>query len=171
MCYSVYFSTSSSEDFSLLGSDPYYVLRMPDRADLVKYASDPNYAPSEAQILESEILDLLAHDHRWYLGSKYGGCSCHFRFAFELNDDVKDEDLLGLFRPPEDWSPEDQDNIESTHHFYDLMKRLRAEGSQVDVLCHWSDPDVEDIETMTIDLDKVPRDHFRFFESFRFILA
>jgi hypothetical protein len=59
MCYVIYLSTTSDEDFRALAETQFSLYRAED-------------AP-----------DVLYHPHRWYLECQYGGCSCHFRHLHE----------------------------------------------------------------------------------------
>jgi len=61
MCYIVFFSTTSNEDFSKVPSEHFQIGR-----------PDPK-----------EDLSLLAYEHRWELLSRYGGCSCHYRHTIK----------------------------------------------------------------------------------------
>ncbi len=59
MCQLVFFSTTSDEDFTKIASEHFQICE--------PTASDEPY------------LELLAYPHRWYLMSRYGGCSCYYR--------------------------------------------------------------------------------------------
>ena len=144
MCNLVYFSTTSEEDLAQLSSS---VIRMraPDDSD------------------DESLLDLLAHPSRWYLESRYGGCSCHYRHR--MYGDPSE------FGPLEEWSNEDADDIESTLAAYDLFQRLVAEGDAVDVLDVWNDTPPEDVRELFVSLSDVPRESFRFFEGYRFVFS
>ena len=140
MCYSVYFSTDSGEDFADLESEYFSVCPYDIESD-------------------SEADGLLGYGHWWRLVSRYGGCSCHFRHSAE-----------GEFGPVEDWCPEDNGDVEATGCVYDLFCRVVAEGHRLDVVDIWSDTPVEDIRSIGVFLNGVPRDHFRFHEDVRFEL-
>jgi len=141
MCHLVYFSTTSGEDFSKMLSEHFQI------------------CPTDAA--ETQYLEMLAHSHRWYLMSRYGGCSCHFRH--DINE-------LG-FGPVEDWSPEESDDIASTLAFFDLLRRLLDEGHRVDVLDVWDGTSNDDVRSIEVALGQIPRDHFRFLEGVRLSLA
>ena len=147
MCYTVFFSTTSDEDLSEAG----HGLFTPYRTD--------------GHTWEEEAIELLAHPNRWYLECRYGGCSCHFRHI---------ESYIATFGLPGDPLPggqdEDEDDIESTAAFYDLIKRLVDEGHDIDVIDVWSDTPNERVQTMDVSLSEVTRDTFRFFASHRFML-
>ena len=147
MCYSIYMSTTSEEHLSSLNSET------------VRFERIPEDVPSN----ERPFVDLLNYAHRWYLVSRYGGCSCHYRHLYRSPDMD--------FGPPEDWSPEDEDDIESTQTAYDVFARILREGSRLDVLDVWTDSQVEDIESIEVQLSQIPRDSFRFFEGYRFLLV
>jgi len=109
---------------------------------------------------------MLAYPRQWYLQSRYGGCSCHFRHV------IYHEGSGPAFGVPEDWCSEDEDNIEDTAAVYDLLCRLVAEGHRVDLVDFWNgewsgDGAMEEV-TVTVRLSEVPREAFRFFEEYRF---
>lgn len=143
MCYLIYLSTTSQEDLSCLPSNLYH-FRSITKED------DP------------AIINLLGHPVRWYLECQYGGCSCHFRHL----DGRRETD----FFPPEDWFPEDADDIEATKAVYDVLARLLAEGYRVDLLDIWADTPPEAITVLNVSLSAVDRDSFRFFEHRKFNL-
>ncbi len=144
MCYSVYLSTTSTEDLSKITS-PHFKLKEAVRAE------------------EGPSLDLLEHPHKWYLVCRYGGCSCYFRHL--------ETDEEPYFWAPQDWYPEDADDLESTAAFYDLIVRLIAEGHQVDVIDQWESDDPGELNTIPVSLNAVPRETFRFIADHRFVFG
>ena len=145
MCYIIHLSTTSEEDLSKLPTDNYFIAR----ADKGKDAAH---------------LTHLAHPQKWFLMCGYGGCSCHFRHW----DVQSDEDRN--FSAPEDWYPEDAEDIEDTAAVYDLLARLLAEGHRVDLLDSWNGDDLDQIKTLEVSLARTPRSAFRFFSGYRFDL-
>ena len=145
MCYVIYLSTSSGEDFLQLPTDLYRF----EHAD----------APGEAQ-----AIGLLKYANKWLLLCRYGGCSCHYR---HLAGSVGREPEFG---PPEDWCPEDDDNIESTAAVYDVFARILAEGHRLDVLDIWNGENLEAVTSIAVSLSSVPRQAFGFFENYQFEL-
>lgn len=142
MCYMVYLSTDSGRDLS-----------QDDRPPLLMFEKDPvNPDPG---------ISLLRHPHKWFVGAM-GACSCYFRHlpAIELG-----------FGPPEDWYPEDPENIESTKQFYDVVAALLAAGSQVDCVAAWRGTPADAIDHLDVDLAVVSREAFRFFEEHHFAFS
>jgi hypothetical protein len=85
--------------------------------------------------------------------SRFGGCSCHYR-----------HDTNGLgFGPTEKCVDEDPEDVEATRHVYDLLHRIVTEGHQIDLLDVWESR--EQGIRLIIELDRAPRDHFRFLEG------
>jgi hypothetical protein len=75
-----------------------------------------------------------------------------------------------FFGTPEDWFPEESDDIESTGAVYDVLTRIVASGQKVDLLSIWNGAPPEAVRDLIVSLHTVPRDSFRFFENYRFIL-
>ncbi|MCO5297850.1 MAG: hypothetical protein M9921_13440 [Fimbriimonadaceae bacterium] len=148
MCFSIYLSTTSTED-----------LAKPE-SELIQLETIKGWVPEPLTDEDDSVLDRLNYPNKWCLVSRYGGCSCGYRHLCSGSDFD--------FGPPEDWCPEDDDDIESTQAAYDLFARLLVEGHQVDVLDVWTGTSAEAITTMVVRLCEVPRDHFRFFEGVRF---
>jgi hypothetical protein len=98
----------------------------------------------------------------WFLECQYGSCSCYFRHLLAANE--------LCFEPPADWSPEDADDVEATIAVYNVFKRVLASGHKLDLVDAWNGTPPGDIVTLEVSLNDVPADHFRFFESHRFIL-
>ena len=144
MCYIIFLSTTSAEALDDLPSDLYRFARATEEDD-------------------KAIAGLLKHSHRWRLEGQYGSCSCHFRHLGEGND-------MG-FAPPEEWCPEDSDDIESTRAVYDVLAHVVMSGHGLDLIDLWNDARPDAIKDLSISLRDVPRDRFRFFENHRFILS
>jgi hypothetical protein len=75
------------------------------------------------------------------------------------------------FSPPEDWFPEDADDIEATKAVYDLLSKMLAEGHKVDLVDVWVGTKPEAITERDVSLSEVDRDSFRFFENRKFNLV
>lgn len=148
MCYTIYLSTTTEEDLSKLTSE---VIRFEPILDWV-----PDPIPGEDDSLEG----LMCHPHLWFLVSRYGGCSCHYRHLGKGSD--------MRFGPPEDWSPEDDEDVESTQAVYDVFARILREGHELDVLDVWANTPVDSVSTIEVRLSQVPRESFRFFDGTRF---
>lgn len=144
MCYAVYLSTTCDADLTAWGNE---LCRL-----------EKNVFPED-----QEILDLLQHPHQWFV-TRYGGCSCHFRHLVNHPD-------LPDFGPPEDWAPEDPDDIESTAAAYDIFKRLVEDGFDLDVVSVWSGCEADEVAKLDVRMADVPRDSFRFIENTMFLVA
>lgn len=144
MCYEIYLSTTSPDDLSNLPCELYHFMPL-TQDDL------------------PVIVNLLDNPVRWFLECQYGGCSCHFR---HLND-------VGemYFAPPEDWYPEDEDNIVATSAVYDVLVGILTDGHKVDLIDAWSNTSLEAITALDVSLSEVDRDSFRFFENRKFHLS
>jgi hypothetical protein len=142
MCYQIYVSTTSEEDLAALPTD-LFRFELPTADD------------------RPDILQLLAYPHKWYLACRYGGCSCHYRHLGEGSDFSFDQ--------PQDWMPEDSDDVESTQGIYDLVERLLAAKQGVDLVDVWEDPAAIRVTTLSVKLSDVSRDAFRFFANHKFV--
>jgi len=139
MCYSLYLSTSSDED-------------------LTKYNSDLlRFRPADPT--DEKWTGLMWHEHKWFVGSK-SGCSCTFRH-FSTTD-------LG-FTEPQDWCPEDEDNVRATAELYRVIHTLVAAGEHVDCVDAWRDAKPDDIKEMTVTFDTVSEKQFLLFENHHFL--
>ena len=144
VCYLLFVSTTTDEDLAALPSPLYRFVRDP--------AADT-----------ADMKALLAYPHRWFLECQYGGCSCHFRHVMRADDRG--------FGPPEDWIPEEEDDIESTRAVYDLFARIIGSGHQVDVVDLWEGTPPEDLKQIPVSLGQVPPESFRFLEGRRLVLS
>jgi hypothetical protein len=144
MCNMVYLSTDSADDLA------------PRSSDLVRFekpSSNPQSAPPAA----------LKHEHRWFVGSR-SGCSCGFRHLVHQS--------VGLgFGEPEDWFPEDRQDLEATVSLYEVLKDLVQRGHQVEVLDCWSGDEGAAFVPLVVSLSQVPAGHFRLFEGHVFTLT
>ncbi len=140
----IYVSTTSEKDLGSLDDERLSFERIPD------------------EITEDErwMESLLSHPHRWFLICRYGGCSCHFRHL-DWGLDIE-------FTPPADWNPEDEDDIESTQAAYNVFLDLLSTGHEVDLIDARVGTVPEAIKTLEVDLSKVPRESFRFYNEYRF---
>ena len=164
MCYSVYLSTTSDEDLSLVKSVAFsfeQISRSDETDDLGETENGE----------EAQLLRFLSHRNCWYLTGKYGGCSCHFRHTEGGFHPTTQVESMPYFSPPESWSPEDAEDVESTGAFYDALVTLVNGGHQVEILDAWSGTKVTRIRTIPVSLAKVSRDEFRFFNAFRFLVG
>jgi hypothetical protein len=140
MCYSVAFSTTSEEDFEMHG--PFYYI-----------------APIAENERESEV---LGYPNRWYVGCRYGGCSCHFWHTDQYT-------AVPTFKPLEHWqSEEDPEDVEATTAFFDLVARVVTEGHRIDVMDMSQDMMPQYVMTLPVSLGAVPREMLRFYNGWRF---
>ena len=140
MCYLVYISTDFEGDLSQ------------HDAALIRFAKD--FADTDPA-----VLDLLQYKHLWFVGSK-AGCSCTFRHLLSIE--------LG-FGEPVEWFPEEEDEIEATKLFYDVVSDLISARHKVDCIQIWAGTKEDQIKRFTVDMNSVSRDAFRFFENHHFI--
>lgn len=152
MCYTIFLSTTSDEDLSVLSPE------------LLQFERIGGADKCLSSVEEDPIEERLAHANRWLLICRYGGCSCHYR---HLPRELRD---LG-FAPPVDWNPEDDDDIESTAAAYDVFRRLLSEGHKLDVIDAWADTPADGIADMPVRLCEVPKEAFRFFDGVRFAFS
>ncbi len=150
MCHMVYLSTTCEEDLRALVSDCVRFEPITDRDD-------------------PAILALLEYPRRWFLTREFGGCSCHFRHSMAI--DSRTGDRIVEFEPPQDWLPEDEDDVAATVAAYDVFSRIVEEGHYLDVVDVWNGARPETIETVGVSLSGVPGDHFRFHEDRRLLLG
>ena len=142
MCNTVYISTNSTEDLAS------------HNTELVRFekVTDPQSDP---------CISLLAFSEQWYVGSKTG-CSCTFRHLLSVE--------LG-FGAPEDWYPEEDDEINATLQLYRVLESLLVSGHQLDLLALWEGAEPKDVTTLNVSLSDVPAEAFRMFENHRFRLT
>jgi hypothetical protein len=141
VCYMVILSTSSSEDLTQYNTE------------LLKF---------EARLPGLGEENELASPQKWFVGSK-DGCSCAFRHlhtsAVELG-----------FGAPEDWYPEEQDDIDATKQFYSVVSKLVSDGYSVDCVDTWDhqkgESSLSGMEIVSI--GAVKPSEFRFYENYKF---
>ena len=144
MCYMVYLSTDSAGDLTLRNSD---------RVRFEKPSADIQAPPPP----------VLKHEHRWFVGSR-SGCSCGFRH-------LPDQSVGLGFDQPEDWFPEDREDIEATLRLYEILKDLVLRGHQVDLIDCWSGDDGREPVPLVVSLSEVPAERYRLFEGHAFTLT
>ena len=139
MCYELYLSTSSTEDLSRYNSE-WISFESPDH-------------------LDDRYTGILENERKWYVGSK-SGCSCTFRHLAGGD--------LG-FDEPQDWLPEEQDELQATAELYRVIASLVQGGHEVDCLDLWPGADPARIKTMSVSLSGVAEKAFRLFEDHQFV--
>src|SRR5437763_1689002 len=94
MCNLVYISTTSEDNLAGLQSE--------------LFRFEPMVAEEDVR-----IQNLLSYPNRWYLASRYGGCSCHYRHRMPgFHPDTPDISIPPSFSKPESWFPEEEDDLE-----------------------------------------------------------
>lgn len=142
MCYTLYISTDSQENLFAKNTELVRFERL-DKAQR-----------------EDPCIALLEYPNRWYVGSK-SVCSCTFRHLYSVE--------LG-FGKPEDWFPEEQDELDATVELYTVISSLLVSGYHVDLIDGWYGATLEEIKTIEVDLDQVSQEAFRLFENHKFRL-
>ena len=96
----------------------------------------------------------------WYVGSK-SGCSCTFRHLHSPD--------LG-FGEPEDWYPEQADEIEATLRLIKIIRELVERGFCVDCFDAWAEEGSSSAPAgrISVDLGAVPNEAFRLIENHYF---
>lgn len=141
MCYVVHLSTTSDADLS----------QFDDEELALRFEAVPH-----GQNFEGSAS--CSYPHRWFL-TRFGGCSCHFCFAY-LNAESPEE----FFAPHEDWMPQDDpDDILGMFAVYDVIEGLLLGGHAVDCVQIWESCETPDTpRPFEIRLQDVPRERFRF---------
>ena len=139
MCYTVYLSTNSNEDLTAENTDLLRFKKLDDSRNM-------------------SIQELLVFPNRWHVGSK-SICSCTFRHLSSID--------LG-FGEPEDWYPEEQDELDAAKLFYKVVYRLFSSNFKTDCIDFWEGAESKEIRQIQVSFDKVTEPAFRFFENYRF---
>lgn len=142
MCYVVWLSTTSEVDLSVRSSD------------LVRFSKDEPRLDGVA---------MLQYANKWYVGSS-SGCSCSFRHLYIDSVD------LG-FGPPVEWYSEEPGHVEATRRFMAIVRELSTRTDRVDCVALWNDADPGSIRSLTVRLDEVADEAFRFFENHYFAFS
>ena len=140
MCYLVYLSTDFEGDLSQ------------HNCALIRFEKDFSDT-------DPSVIDLLRYKYPWYVGSK-AGCSCTFRHLLSIE--------LGFDKPVE-WFSEEEEEIEATKLFYDVVTHLISAGHKVDCIQIWAGTTKDQVKRLTVDIDIISREAFRFFENHHFV--
>jgi hypothetical protein len=143
VCYVVWLSTSSDEDLEATSAAP-----------------GLSFSRECRDAVDQAVAARLLNEHKWYVGSA-SGCSCGFRHVTTAE--------LG-FGMTEEWLEEEADNLAATVAFIQVVRRLVNAGHKVDCIAIWVSDDLAGLQTITVDLDRVADDEFRFFERYQFVL-
>ncbi len=142
MCYMVYLSTDTSDDLSRFDSE------------LIAFE---RYGAGN----EESFAGLLTHPNRWFVRWSPSACSCEFRH-------VQGEQG---FREPEDWFPEDPDQINSTKELYTVILSILTSGCQADLVDGWVGASAEDFQYLHVSLSAINVAAFRLFVDYRFTFS
>jgi hypothetical protein len=119
-------------------------------SDLVRFKQESIPEPYHSQ---------LRHPNQWYVGSK-SGCSCTFRHLYSVE--------LG-FGEPVEWYEEDEPEIAATFIFIQVIRQILIQGFQVDCIDTWEGTQPEEIIEISVNLDDIGDEQFRFFENHHFL--
>ena len=75
------------------------------------------------------------------------------------------------FGEPEDWCPEEQDEIDATKELFSVLAHLLSSGFSLDLVDRWEGSQPEDITTLDVSLDQFSEKTFRMFEDHKFRLT
>lgn len=104
----------------------------------------------------------LKYEYKWYLGSS-DGCSCRFRHLMDVN--FPD---LG-FADPEDWFPEEQEDIDATLQLVKIFKTILSTGVRIDCIDAWANASTAEpliTGNVVVDFAEIPDTSFRFIENY-----
>lgn len=139
MCYTLYLSTSSTED-------------------LTKYNTELVHF-EHPEHLHDKVASTLLNPVKWFIGAPTA-CSCALRHSTE--EDAE-------FREPQEWYPEDDDDVRATMELYRTVATLVHGGHQVDCLDAWSGMEERESKTISVSLSAVSEKTFRLFENHHFV--
>ncbi len=145
MCYYTYISTTSARDLTACGTDRIGFQPLSSHEDDVTAARR------------------LGHEHKWFV-AWMGGCSCGLRY----HDPRLNPHDPQVFDEPQEWCPEDPEDIENTKRLYRVLAGLVADGDAVD--CLSVDIGGEDpwrIAEIAVDLGTVSEAAFRLLSGYR----
>jgi hypothetical protein len=144
MCYMVLLSTDSPEDLTKRNGP------------LISFCRE---LPPLAEAFQ------LAYPNKWFVGSRHN-CSCGFRHLYIGSVE------LG-FGQPEEWFPEEAEDIEATVSFITVVRNLLVDGANVDCIDAWGHESSEAnlSGTVAVNLTEMDDLEFRFFENHRFVFT
>lgn len=107
----------------------------------------------------------LKFQYKWFIASQHG-CSCGFRHLYIDSVD------LG-FGAPEDWYPEEDEDIEATLRFIQTVKKLLNSRAKVDCIDVWDNQDGScDLSGLVdVDIFSIKDEEFRFYENHQFVFS
>lgn len=141
MCYMLLLSTDSKYDFAA------------HNCELIAFHRTLPSLSEEA---------LLKYPEKWFVSSK-SGCSCSFRHLYVSSVE------LG-FGEPEDWYPEEPEDIEATLIFISVIRNLVSSGAHVECIDAWDhSSELASLSgNIEVNLAEVSDSQFRFFENHKF---
>ncbi len=144
MCYMVILSTDSEINLSKYNDK------------LVQYSKDMPGLSEESY---------LKYQNMWFVTSQHT-CSCGFRHMHFNNIDSG-------FGVPENWCPEEAEDLESTLEFIQTIRNLLNSGAKVDCIDVWDSQDGSGILSGVVDVDlsSIKDEEFRFYENCHFIFS
>lgn len=119
-------------------------------SDLVRFKQESIPEPYHSQ---------LRYPNQWYVGSK-SSCSCTFRHLYSVE--------IG-FGEPVEWYEEDEPEIAATLTFIQVIRQILQQGFRVDGIDTWEGTQPEEIIEISVDLDDIGDEQFRFFENHHFL--
>jgi hypothetical protein len=145
MCYITYISTTSARDLTPCGTDRI------------------SFRPLGSHDDDLTAAGLLAHEHKWFV-CWMGGCSCGLRH-YDPRWNPGDPEVFG---EPEDWCPEDPEDVENTKHLYRVLASIVADGHTVDCLSvDVGSGDPWQIDEIAVELGVVGESAFRLLTGYR----
>jgi hypothetical protein len=110
---------------------------------------------------DDPLAGALRFENRWCIATRTG-CSCGLRHTMSPE--------LG-FTEPEDWNPEEPEDLEATASLIGIVRELVARGRQADAIDAWAGAEPGDLKHMEVDLGAVSDRQFRFFENYHFVFS
>jgi hypothetical protein len=74
------------------------------------------------------------------------------------------------FGEPEEWCPEEQEQIDATKELFSVLAHLLSSGYALDLVDRWEGSQPKDITTLDVSLDQFSEKTFRMFEDHKFTL-
>jgi hypothetical protein len=142
MCFATIISTTSEQDLSELDSPS------------LNFSS---------QIPSIEEVQFLRYPNKWHVKADES-CSCGFRHLDRGMEEFG-------FSPPQDWLPEEPEEIKATLRLVTVLKGLLESGVKLDCIDVWQRDDKNEpklTNDINVNLSSMPEQSFRFIENYRF---
>jgi hypothetical protein len=136
-----------------------YSIYLSTDSDLDLSARNSDLAHFSKETIPEPYRALLKYPNHWYVGSK-SGCSCTFRHLYSVE--------LG-FSEPVAWYAESEAEIAATLAFIKIVRNLLQGSFQADCLDAWEGTQREEVIEISVNLDEITDEQFRFFENHHFI--